>query len=246
MNLLLKSLLTSPIFEPLWPTLHRFVDNNHLPSIAEMNNLLSIENIRFVPQGPKSTDFEQGYEPQIYLRGEIQTREQNWHDFFNALVWHQFPNTKKIINQIHFDSQKKRYPQKNRLPAENMLTLFDENGAIVISKTPHLLELIQQHRWHELFWQRRDEVAEQLQVIIIGHGLYEKAVTPYIGLTAQTLLFLDNDATDADRLIMQYLDSRGTNLDTSVLHPLPLLGLPGWWPENENEQFYSNKSYFRD
>ena len=33
---------------------------------------------------------------------------------------------------------------------------------------------------------------------------------------------------------------------TKDLHPFPLLGIPGWHPENEQEIFYKNKAYFRD
>lgn len=246
MEFSLNTLSTSPLYAPLWPALAHFKHHKSLPSIKDLNVLLSTDQIQFVAQCAKSDDFESGYEPRIYLRGEIQTREQNWHDFFNALVWHQFSQSKKIINQLHFELQKKRYPNKQRLPAENMLTLFDENGAIVIAKNPELLELIKQHRWHELFWQRRDEVKEHLKIFIFGHGLYEKSLDPYIGLTAQTLLFVDENPTCVDSLTSKYLDLKGEHLDTTVLHPLPILGIPGWWSANENEDFYFNKNYFRD
>ena len=29
------------------------------------------------------------------------------------------------------------------------------------------------------------------------------------------------------------------------LQPLPVLGVPGWWPDNEAEGFYDNRDYFR-
>jgi hypothetical protein len=32
---------------------------------------------------------------------------------------------------------------------------------------------------------------------------------------------------------------------TSSLSPLPLLGVPGWWPGNNHEIFYENTRYFR-
>lgn len=32
---------------------------------------------------------------------------------------------------------------------------------------------------------------------------------------------------------------------TAALTPLPLLGIPGWWPDNAREEFYENTRYFR-
>lgn len=246
MKLTLKTLISSPLFAPLWPALRLLKHHESLPSISDLNELLNIHPIQFVPQSEKTDDFESGYEPRIYLRGEVQTRVNSWHDFFNALVWQQFPQSKKMINQLHYELQKQRHPNKQRLPAENMLTLFDENGAIVIAQNPDLLELIKQHRWHELFWQKRDEVKEQLQIFIIGHGLYEKSVRPYIGLTAQSLLFVGENPICVDTLTSEFLNSQGVHLQTAVLNPLPILGIPGWWSDNENEAFYFNKNYFRD
>jgi hypothetical protein len=30
-----------------------------------------------------------------------------------------------------------------------------------------------------------------------------------------------------------------------ALAPLPVLGVPGWWPDNVHEAFYDNVAYFR-
>ncbi|MBX9586428.1 MAG: DUF3025 domain-containing protein [Gammaproteobacteria bacterium] len=236
----------SVIFEPLWPVLERFEGFDHLPMPNELNANLLIEGIRFVAQDTRSSEFDDGYEPRIYLRGEVQTRENSWHDFFNALVWQQFPCAKKVINQLQYKFLKQRYPNKLRLPAENMLTLFDENGAIVISHNPVLLQLLKNHRWHELFWERREEVKTQMRVIIFGHGLYEKAINPYIGIIAQALLIEDQNINNLDDFLSVYFQSKADQLSTGNLNPLPILGIPGWWSDNEDESFYANKKYFRE
>ncbi len=241
-----SALMASALFKPVRLALARFQNLNQLPTVEELNQRLCVEDIRFVAQGVKSSNFEDGYEPRIYLQGEVQTRDASWHDFFNALVWQEFPQSKKIINRLQFQLQEQRYPNKQRLPAENMLTLFDENGAVIIAQNPELLELIRQQRWHELFWQRRDEVKQQLQVHIFGHGLFEKSLQPYIGITAQCLLLEQDADCNIDALITQYLTSLGLELVPGKLNPLPILGMPGWCEANENEEFYSNKSYFRD
>jgi hypothetical protein len=34
-------------------------------------------------------------------------------------------------------------------------------------------------------------------------------------------------------------------LTTQSLIPLPVLGVPGWWPENEDADFYDDPTVFR-
>lgn len=243
---IITPLKQSVIFEPLWSALGRFEGFDHLPMPNELNEKLRVEGIRFVAQDTRSSDFDDGYEPRIYLRGEVQTRENSWHDFFNALVWQQFPCAKKVINQLQYQFLKQRYPNKLRLPAENMLTLFDENGAIVISQNPVLLELIRNHRWHELFWERREEIKTQMSVIIFGHGLYEKVINPYIGMIAQALLIENQNDSKLDNFLAEFFSNKAEQLTTKLLHPLPILGIPGWCSDNEDESFYANKNYFRE
>lgn len=236
----------SPLFVPLQSSIMLFESFQALPNHRELTELLAIKDIKFVPQGPKSALFEDAYEPRIFLRGEIQTREQSWHDFYNALVWHNFTNTKKAINYLHYNLQKSRYPHKVRLPAENMLTIFDEHGVIAYSKNALLLDLISRRSFHELFWQRREQTAAELKLIIIGHGLYEKALKPFVGLSAHSLLIhAENDDTPVDILAAQILLSKKFNLRTKDLVPIPILGYPGWWPDNNQESFYFNTNYFR-
>lgn len=38
------------------------------------------------------------YDGQIYTRGEVPSRADNWHDFFNMLVWASFPRAKRAVN----------------------------------------------------------------------------------------------------------------------------------------------------
>ena len=44
------------------------------------------------------------------------------------------------------------------------------------------------------------------------------------------------------------VDMRRLMSDTArprELSPLPVLGIPGWWPDNERADFYDNTDYFR-
>lgn len=239
-------LLSSPFFESLQQALVNFQQDKYFPDISELNQKLSVDGIKFVQQASKSHDFSSGYEPRIYEKGEVQTRDRSWHDFFNALVWDQFTKTKKIINGLHYHLQRQRLPEKKRLPAENMLTLFDENGVIVLSQDPELLELIRQQHWKKLFWERRESVKKDLHVFIFGHGLCEKLLNPYIGVTGKALLLHHEATSQIDDLVAQFISDNKLNLSPALLSPLPVLGIPGWWPENEEEKFYDNREYFRD
>ena len=92
---------------------------------------------------------------------EMFERVMHWHDFFQYLTWFMFPKTKAVINSIHIPAAKKRIAEGvelgRRTPIENMLSLFDEGGAVVISSDASLLQLIRDFQWKELFWHRRDE-----------------------------------------------------------------------------------------
>ncbi len=107
--------------------------------------------VRFVEQSPKPSRIEDGYEPRIYLKGEVQTRTGNWHDFFQVLVWCSFPRTKIAVNARHYEAIARRaanHPgQSRRSPMENLLTQFDECGAVVLASDASLLELVRGFRW---------------------------------------------------------------------------------------------------
>ena len=78
------------------------LDGESFPGVRKLNSLLPAGlssrgecPIRFVPahQLP-AVD----YEKHIFITGEVSTREKNWHDLFNALVWSRFPSLKVAMN----------------------------------------------------------------------------------------------------------------------------------------------------
>ena len=143
----------------------------------------------------------------------------------------------------------------NRSSVGDALTLFDEDGVVVLSAEPGLLDLIREFRWKELFWQRRDDVRTNMRFLIFGHALYHKAMSPFIGMTGKAVLLnvapsfleLTGDArlAHADRLLAAHVWDRARLTNGRDLSPLPVLGVPGWWEHNEREDFYDNPGYFR-
>lgn len=239
-----------------WPDLVAYNQllQKHHPGLTS----LSGKDLYFVAQEERQESVSDHYEVRIYQDGEIQTRERNWHDFFQVLMWCQFPLTKRKINQLHAEAVLGRLSKPPtssiRSPVENCLTLFDECGMIIAASERRLLDLINQFKWRELFINHRSSFEKQIDCYMFGHAMYEKSLQPYIGMTANSLcLLVDEDFFDqnrtarirkVDQLACDYFSAQPC-LCTSDLHPLPLLGIPGWDARNKQPEFYDNSEYFR-
>jgi len=262
-------LLASPLFEPLHEKIAQ-LPADFFPTLNEFNQLLTQrqpaitthlgEPIRFVAQQLGKLAFESQYEPRCYLTGEVQSRADNWHDALNALVWLTFPRSKAAINARHYFSLKQNLSAEQlgsqRGSTRDALTLLDESGVIVPYANGDLAKLLVDFQWHELFWRRRADLAQSMGFYLFGHGLYEKALQPYLGFTGQALLLpvpaeffswpLAQRLAHLDELLAQHLADDTNMTHPLALTPLPLLGIPGWAAENEAETYYQNKQYFRD
>jgi hypothetical protein len=215
--------------------------------------------LRFVPQEYGRLPFEAQYEPRCYLKGEVPTRAGNWHDLLNALVWLAFPKAKAAINLRHYRALTTEQPnaaiRSQRGAVRDTNTLLDESGVVVACADPELAALLCKFSWKELFWHRRADVQSSMGFYLFGHGLYEKALRPYIGMTGQGLLlpveqaFFDWSPTQQlahlDDLLADYLAATEHCRSTRELTPVPLLGVPGWAAENEDAAYYDNTHYFR-
>lgn len=253
----------SELFVPLRPVA-RFLSKDAWPDVNDLNALgrqcsrwpvnSSGTPIRFVAQRGKPARFEDTFEPRTYLKGEVLVREANWHDLFNALVWTAFPASKAAINARHYASlTAQRGSQRSR--QGDALTTFDEDGVVVLSSNAELLELLRRFRWQELFLERREAVRSEMRFIVFGHALYEKALKPFVGMTAKSVLLKVPSAVvglqatqltaEADRLLSAYVGEPANLRHGKSLSPLPVLGIPGWWPANESAAFYEDTSYFR-
>ena len=259
-----------PIFWPLLPSASGFVESFlDWPTLADYQDFLNTSDnpivtrshnkLTIVPQDINPQLFADGYEPRVFLKGELQTRINSWHDFFQVLIWKIFPKTKACINELHFNAMKYRLESsgqpERRSVLENTLTQFDECGTVIISTEQPLLDLIRQFNWHTLFWKKRAELEQHIKCIVFGHAIYEKAINPYIGMTGHAvLLTVPNKVFDLPtEHLIQYLDplleasfTSNSSIQTPQdLSPFPLLGLPGWHPDNCQESFYKNANYFR-
>ncbi|MFM9883424.1 MAG: DUF3025 domain-containing protein [Burkholderiales bacterium] len=211
--------------------------------------------IRFVPPLAASRSLEEHYEVRVYREGAIGTRAYNWHDLFNALVWLSFPHTKATLNARHYEEISRRAGDPSRGTPRDVLTLFDEGGVFVASANAELSALLRGERWKDLFWGRREDVKRWMRFFVFGHAIMEKALSPYAGITAKALIVDVDDgflcADDVDQRAT--LDAAGVTCfsgddvlrSTRSLGPLPVLGIPGWTPDNESPSYYDDTQQFR-
>ncbi len=244
----------SPIISQLENQTRHFVSFRQWPELTDYQSLFkqSAMNIQPVAQGSEFLRFEDQYEPRVFLKQELQTRTQNWHDFFNAMVWLKFPHSKQALNRLHYQSASQREAGSNRSTLENRLTQFDECGAVIVTASEKPLQLIRNHQWQELFIEQATLFKQDIRCIVFGHAIFEKALNPYIGMTCHCLMLSDpalldelkNGHSEAlDRTIADYWLRQPTT-HPKRLQPLPLLGIPGYWPQQDSD-FYANDNYFR-
>ncbi len=159
------------------------------------------------------------------------------------------------MNAAHVAAGAHRGGNQSRTPRQDALTLLDETGVMVAIADRDLADALRGFRWHDLFWKQRKRVLDAMRFMVLGHGLYRQALQPYVGLTGKALIVPVDRAClrlDPDRLIGE-LDAQVAAIiadparlqSTDQLTPLPILGVPGWWPDNTSESFYSNENYFR-
>lgn len=218
---------------PNFPNIDQY--NQYSKKIINANNQL----IQFYQQDEICNEH---YEQKVYEAGLVNTRENNWHDFFNYIVWQKFPKTKATINQLQYQDFQTQQFAKKRTPRQNFLTQFDESGVIILSDNDELISLLRHHQWRELFWDKRELLQEQMQFIVFGHAIYEKLLSPYIGLTAKGIIL--DSKQPIDDALAEYLQSL-KNSRAKDLQPVPLLGIPGWHEDTNNSDFYNNTNYFR-
>jgi len=245
--------LRDPIFAPLQPVIERFSPSqwpDHAALTVAAGGVLASRAmpLRFVPPRGHTDRERRYYELHIAETGEVETRPENWHDLFNALVWITFPKAKAAINAQHAAILEERgdAEAKRRGPERDSLTLFDEGGVIVASSSTELQQLIVDFEWKALFWHRRDELRAKVKFLAFGHALYEKGLDPHLGMVAKTIFLPEaKSVAHADEMLAAHFSDRARFASPKAMAPMPVLGVPGWHPGTQRESFYDDSSHFR-
>ena len=182
------------------------------------------------------------YEDYIFSSKQCPIRA-DIHDFFNGLVWLQFPRTKTRINQLQAGEIAANGVRSTRGPLRDALTLFDESAAILHCPDA-LWQALQAKDWQKLFIDLRP-LWQEAQLLVFGHAVLEKLITPYKSVIVSVLrssVAIDN-IVNLDAHTAQWLSRE--HLVPKPFAPLPLLGVPGWWAANANPAFYADAGVFR-
>ena len=195
------------------------------------------------------------YIKSIVLSKQVPLKPQSNHDLFNASMWLALPKTRFTCAWAMYKSARSMSPDalNNRSHLEDRFTLFDESGVALISDDLELIELINKRAWKTLFYESAERCQKHLRLWIVGHGLYEQLLVPYIGLVAYGRCYHVDSS-----LFQRSLREQGQYYDQMIAHDLrtklteaslelsaiPILGYPNWWAQ-QNAGFYDNTRYFR-
>ncbi|MEM0912362.1 MAG: DUF3025 domain-containing protein [Pseudomonadota bacterium] len=224
------------------------IDDNTGLSHALLNQVIdSSTNVRFVSQDDLPED--EFYELFIHRTQKVPTRSDSWHDVLNGLIWYQYPTTKALLNRLHVQHIGK-HGLHPRGAFRDKITHFDECGLVIFWQGVDPTSLMREHKWKDLFCTHRKYWFDLWQPVVFGHALFEMLLTPYIGITAKTLCIeysCDEFALSArrcDELLSEYIQRNDVFKMKKPLLPLPLLGVPGWHFDEQDNAFYENTDYF--
>lgn len=225
--------------------------------VCDALNAAAAAPVRFVPQDDLPAG--QAYERHIFETATCPTRE-GLHDFFNGLCWIAMPQSKRRLNALQAAEIARQGVGAVRGPVRDAITVFDENGALLAAPEP-LWDALLGRQWQRLFVELRPLWA-QARLVLFGHALLEKLVHPRKDMTAHVWrvpapLPLAQDAGAAagtgaqDASPLRPWDEwLAAQLSAPLLAdkpftPLPVLGVPGWSPENSDPVFYEDPGVFR-
>lgn len=235
--------LDHPLFAP-FQAWHGLLLGPQWPAVASLDAVLAVAGKRFVVQDAALLGDGLHYEARIQ-RGCIATRQDNWHDLFNALVWARYPALKHALNA----AQCRHLAQMGssaRNAAQQALTQFDESGLLLRVSDPALVAAWDAHDWQALFVSHAEAWRDGRIVVVcaFGHALLEQLLLPGRKLVGKCLLVQADDDERALASVLASLDAGQVLQQASELRPLPLAGIPGWYPD-QDATFHADAGYFR-
>jgi len=228
------------------------LDDGNFPGPEQLSDMLPAglnslggQPVQFVPS-VEVPGF--AYEKHIHETGQVSTREESWHDLFNALVWCRLPQLKVAMNAVHYQHLEEGSGGR-RGKQRDALTLLDESGVIVTGSHSGVLEALAARDWRQAFVGYREAWAGKTHVLVCGHAILEKFLDPYKALTAHALYLHSGEPMaipEVDELLADALLSGELLSEPKDLSPLPLMGIPGWWPPGaQDDTFYADEGVFR-
>ncbi len=205
------------------------------------------------------------YEAHIWTSGQVPTRcdaAGAWHDLFNALVWLSFPRTKARLNRLQAEVIAHEGVHGTRGGLRDAATLFDENAIVLVTDDDRLAGALRGFDWQDLFVAGRVRFGDGARVAVFGHALLDKLRAPYKAVCGHAWIvraeaaavvipgagaLRTTEPAPARRLLDRMLAEALTpaSLLPAAFCPVPVLGIPGWWPDNADPAFYRDAAVFR-
>lgn len=180
------------MFAPLRAALAPFRAFDRWPPLEAWNaavpeGLASVAGapIRFVPQPPKRRrgqrfELAEIYDERIFVRGEVPSRTESWHDFFNMLAWLSFPSLKRAVNARQRAALRARVDEHARtLPGartaeQDALAMLDEGGLLLaVREGVRLDEAIARADVDAI---AAAVARKEARALLLGHAIYEHLV----------------------------------------------------------------------
>lgn len=201
------------------------------------------------------------YERQIARTGRVPTRLHGdgfVHDALSALAWLSLPRTKAALNALQAAEIDRTGVGSRRGVLRDAATLFDENGLLLAAardapQARAVVGALRERRWRAALVGMRAAWRGTVEPVVFGHALMQKLLRPFPAITAHAWVVpLPADwfglagAERRARLDAAVAAGLGQTLsDRSARLPLPVLGVPGWWPDNARPGFYDDPEVFR-
>lgn len=240
--------INHPVLMDLLKSFGLSLDSRFAKNHSVLNQLSTdAQSIHFVSQDDLPED--EYYESYIYRTKAVPTRSDNWHDFLNGLIWHQFPRTKQLLNSLHvqYIAEHGLHP---RGAMRDRITHFDECGIVIYWQGVDPTPMVKAHDWEGLFCHHRHHWFSDWQPVLFGHAMLEMLLDPYVGMTAKAVCIesqkapLSLTSSAFDNALYEHIQATDIfNVKRSLL-PLPVLGIPGWHFAEQDADFYNNKGYF--
>jgi hypothetical protein len=156
------------------------------------------------------------------------------------------PRTKWRLNALQAAELARDGVQARRGPVRDACTVFDENAALLHAPDA-LWQALAERRWADLFGPLRP-LWREASVMVFGHAALEKLLAPYKSITVHVWRVAEpfdpaGDLRALDAWLAQ--DLQPDKLARKPFAPLPVLGVPGWWPANGDPRFYDDPQVFR-
>ena len=227
------------------------------PALNNQAQTLCFVSQNALPEG-------EAYESFIGETGNIPTRD-NLHDLFNGSIWLTFPKTKALLNYYHMLEIDQQGIGASRGRVRDTITVFDENGAILVTANTGIGASLIDFDWQASLvvprekWDKPKQLNSNSQaaVYIFGHALLEKLLQPRKALCTHSIIIdvsqdffalsLSERIYCLDQRVAEYMDILLSQPDVTPrkLSPLPILGVPHFWAENADTNFYDDSQVFR-